>query len=352
MAFFKSKIKKFKFSLKFLTFVIFQAVCSRILEHWNSLTLFFQQEVLEEDLPTAKNILGALCNPIFKMYLCFLEFNLDQVTNLNIELQSEKPKFPVLLTKMTLLLKNTMSYFIKNDILNKTSLFSINVNNPNNYKDINNIYFGGKVDAFLKNETTKEKISTADWKSFEVRCLDFYVELVNQIKKRFDFNNQHLKFASLFVPQKILTSDTFAISEFSFLFPCLNTLDIDRVNFEWQNLKTVIEDVYVCGSGMDIETFWIKISKLTNELGEQMFPNLLQIVKCLFCIPHSSAAAERIFSQLSLVKTKLRNQLLVETVSNILLIKQHILQHGSLNIPKNHNFYKSVIAEHNEHIAF
>jgi len=39
-------------------------------------------------------------------------------------------------------------------------------------------------------------------------------------------------------------------------------------------------------------------------------------------LPHTSACVERIFSQLSLIKTKLRNKLAVETCSSIILSKQ------------------------------
>ncbi|KYN27981.1 hypothetical protein ALC57_02605 [Trachymyrmex cornetzi] len=61
---------------------------------------------------------------------------------------------------------------------------------------------------------------------------------------------------------------------------------------------------------------------MKNELNEEMFPNLKKLIKGLMCLPHSSACVERIFSQLSLIKTKLRNKLDVETCSSIILSKQ------------------------------
>ncbi|KAJ3616629.1 hypothetical protein MTP99_015970 [Tenebrio molitor] len=41
-------------------------VCSRILEHWPSLFLFFQKAALGDDLPAARTIFNALQNDIFK----------------------------------------------------------------------------------------------------------------------------------------------------------------------------------------------------------------------------------------------------------------------------------------------
>lgn len=35
--------------------------------------------------------------------------------------------------------------FIKKSVLDNTELMLINVNNPSNYLDINNIYFGGNI---------------------------------------------------------------------------------------------------------------------------------------------------------------------------------------------------------------
>ncbi|CAH1366273.1 unnamed protein product, partial [Tenebrio molitor] len=76
-------------------------VCSRILEHWPSLFLFFQKAALGDDLPAARTIFNALQNDIFKLYLQFLEFNLKLITDLNQELQSESPKMPLLLNRIT-----------------------------------------------------------------------------------------------------------------------------------------------------------------------------------------------------------------------------------------------------------
>lgn len=133
--------------------------------------LFFQQAALEESLPTT------LSNFIFEMYLFFLAFNLEQITNLNIDLQCEKPKFSILLSKMTTLMRNAMTYFIKINILNKTLPNNINIENPNNYKNIDDICFGGKFDALLKKGITKGKIANADLKSFKIRTLTFMLNL-------------------------------------------------------------------------------------------------------------------------------------------------------------------------------
>lgn len=58
--------------------------------------------------------------------------------------------------------------------------------------------------------------------------------------------------------------------------------------------------------------------KHKNEMNEIMFPNLKRVVQRVLALSHSSAAAERIFSSLSLIKVKTRTRLLIKTVCAIL----------------------------------
>jgi hypothetical protein len=55
---------------------------------------------------------------------------------------------------------------------------------------------------------------------------------------------------------------------------------------------------------------------------ESLFTNLINFFKAISCLPHSSAAAERLFSHLTTMKTKYRNKLDVSTCDALLLTKQ------------------------------
>lgn len=52
-----------------------------------------------------------------------------------------------------------------------------------------------------------------------------------------------------------------------------------------------------------------------------MFPNLKSLVEIVLSLPHSNAEAERIFSILTDVKNKKRNQLSHDTISSICVIR-------------------------------
>ena len=61
---------------------------------------------------------------------------------------------------------------------------------------------------------------------------------------------------------------------------------------------------------------------MKNPDGTPKFFELSNFVLNLYALPHSSAGAERQFSQLTNIKTKLRNRLEVNTVYSLMYIKQ------------------------------
>ncbi|XP_018567959.1 uncharacterized protein LOC108908408 [Anoplophora glabripennis] len=56
-----------------------RAVVNRILDHWSSLTLFFQRAFLEDNLPAAENILLGLRNPIHSQESLKVLVTLDSI---------------------------------------------------------------------------------------------------------------------------------------------------------------------------------------------------------------------------------------------------------------------------------
>ncbi|CAH1114785.1 unnamed protein product [Psylliodes chrysocephalus] len=305
-----------------------RAVVNRILDHWNSLIIFFTRAALEDNLPTAKSILGALKNDIYKMYLLFFSYVLELVTKVNLEFQSEQPKLPIFLERMTTLYRIILKGFTKKHILETVPLSNINVCHPKNYLEIYKMFFGAKVDTILKAET----IDKGDVHNFRLKAMEFYIELAKQIKERFNFEDEILKYASYFTPQRTLSGEILSIAQFVNLFPNV-TIDIEAANTEWLLISDIANNSIDLASDLDnICKFWGKIENIKNSLNENMFPNLMKLVKIILSLPNSSAAAERAFSGLTLAKTKLRNRLLISTCSAILITKDNLrkIENGSL----------------------
>lgn len=182
----------------------------RILEHWQSLTLFFQREVLEERLPAAVSILESLRNPVTKLYMLFLSHVLNIITKCNLELQSENPKVPLLLDRILTMHTLFLKAFIKPEILNKYAAKDISVTNPHNFLEIDSVYCGTMVNVFVVEPNTH--ISNAELQSFKVNCLGFYTEFCKQVKSRFNFNNKYLLFAKQFTPKIAVTGNILSIA--------------------------------------------------------------------------------------------------------------------------------------------
>ena len=73
----------------------------------------------------------------------------------------------------------------------------------------------------------------------------------------------------------------------------------------------------------DIASYWYQIGKLTDVASEVRYPLLCTLAKAVLVIPHSNADVERMFSQMGLNKTKLRNSLGTETLTALLRLQMN-----------------------------
>lgn len=71
----------------------------------------------------------------------------------------------------------------------------------------------------------------------------------------------------------------------------------------------------------DMLQFWEIIKSVMNPDGSEKYKELTKLVEICLSLPHNSANYERIFSTITLNKTKIRNKLSTETLSAILYSK-------------------------------
>lgn len=291
-------------------------VVDRVLLLWDSFILYFTNSVFEEDkLHVTSAILDNLRNPIFKIYLLFLSYILDIINKMNLTFQGEGTQIHVLHTRFTNLYKTVLKNYIKRSIIDKIDLSKISPTNSDYYLKIEDIYMGAKVQLFLDNYS----ICQNELKKVRINVLNFYVELCNQIRTRFDFNDLRLKFLTNFQPKVALSGNVPSIAQAVELFEILVT-DVEVLNTEWRQLQDI--EFLKQFENASFDEFWLEVFKMKNELNDEMFPNLNKLVKGLMCLPHTSASVERIFSQLNLIKTDIRNRLDIKTCNSIILSKQ------------------------------
>lgn len=191
----------------------------------------------------------------------------------------------------------------------------LNFTNPNNHLNLENIYIGAQSDLVIKQYNLKDN----ELKVIKINCLNFYIELCKQIKSRFNFKHTILQNLNILNPVVATSGEIESITEIIMKFPNID-VDIEAVNNEFRMLS-VTESIKE-KNRKSIGEFWYDVFQLKNASNESYFPHLEKIIVALLALPHSSAAAERIFSQLNLFKNKLSNRLSIETCTSLIFTKQ------------------------------
>lgn len=97
---------------------------------------------------------------------------------------------------------------------------------------------------------------------------------------------------------------------------------VEELNSEWRSVADLTEVKKLVADRTYTETFGSHIFSMNNNVNELMFSSLKIFLQCLLSLSHSAEAAERRFSQVSLLKNKLRNRLEIETLDTILHTKE------------------------------
>lgn len=124
-------------------------------------------------------------------------------------------------------------------------------------------------------------------------------------------------------PQKIFNGND-SIIPLLLEFKNFSQNKIEEISSKFREISNLPADVKSKLLILDTGEFWFEIFKLKNTVGDKCYKNVCEFVFNILSLPHSSACAERIFSDLNNVKTKNRNRLLAST-SNSLLPGKEVL---------------------------
>lgn len=227
---------------------------------------------------------------------------------------------------MTSLVKSILELYMKPQYLMRTDLARIQCEqgykNPHLFVSLQDLNLGRNVRiAFSSSDC---KFTESEKTEFRRRCLDFYIELISQIFKRFSFQSDFangLKLLNFLCPQYLKE-----ITSLEHLLECNMfkhvITDFDSLDWELRLLRNNND----LTSLFKLETmkFWEEIVKIEKADGTPAFPTLMKLVHFIFTLPHSTACVERIFSHITLNKTKTRNHLNTDTLRGILLSKSFI----------------------------
>lgn len=212
--------------------------------------------------------------------------------------------------------------------------------------ELEEIYLG--VAASQTFQESKATIPENDLSSFLKNCLQFYIELCNQIKNRFTFEDDIFDIIEIVDPVKAqsfsVKSLTKVINKFSFLKNYINCQELDN---EWRQHGLMdFKDLHMNPS-KPAEEYWKHVLDLKNSAGVLLFPNLKKVIQFILILPFSNASVERIFSDLNNIKTDNRSRLDTSNITALLHTKEGIKElNGLLNFEPtpemlNSNFFKS-----------
>lgn len=294
-----------------------EEVVRRILEQWPALTLYFTTAALEDGMAVASSVLQELHNPVTKMFFAFLAFILPAVNKVNVEFQATSFRVHKLRKSINSSAKAILSYFMKRESLKDKDLREINLNDPSNYLKIEDIYRGAKVESIALESSSN--ISKKELHDFQVKTLNFYVTLSKQMFQRFLSSGMFdkLQLLEALDPENVREGKPKSVIPLAVKFPnIIEEQDYEELNSEWREL-ILFEIPSLRESSMEPEQFWFTVSK-EKCADELRFPKVSKLMMNLMSLPHSSAAAERIFSLVSNIKTKHRSRLKTSTLNSLL----------------------------------
>jgi hypothetical protein len=291
------------------------SVVDRVLTQYDALKLYFQSELFENKVKSCESIHIMLHDPFTKAYLEFLQYFLPLFVDLNKEFQSEHVQLHVLYNRLVVTYKTILECYLKFNYLKNTDVAEIQFRNPANFVELKNIYLGPKAMHFLGTS----QISESDKDQFRKHCLQFLIESAHQLYKRFPFNSAQIKSLNLLSflnPINIKSTISLgSVAEgFRYFVEDINTLDR-----EWRQLRQLEID-----TNKSVVDFWKTVSEIKTGDNQLAFPTLVKLVNSVLCLPHTSAAVERIFSIINYNKSKCRNKLSTDSLSGILHSKRII----------------------------
>lgn len=202
--------------------------------------------------------------------------------------------------------------YLKDEYVEKCPLHELRPSDPHNFKDLKSMYFGAAVEMTL---SQPHSIPPQAVEQFKLRCLDFYIEGALQISKRFPLGDKVFQQLDVLDPKVVKAKSVPSLGPLMNGFPLLvNNETLQKIDSEWRMLRNAVSTFLTDNPDITPIKFWVKVSVMTAGDGTQLFPNLAEFMMSLLSLPHSSAAAERVFSAINRMKTKTRNRLSTNTI--------------------------------------
>ncbi|XP_062141313.1 uncharacterized protein LOC133849326 isoform X2 [Drosophila sulfurigaster albostrigata] len=293
---------------------------TRILDQWHELKTHFGIAAMSEKCKTAKILYESFCDKKNYLYLVFLKPILQDMQKINLCFQSNSANATMLLSDLILAIRSLRQKIIPPDI-------DVDIINDDDFEKHVKSDLGLGYD--FEKEVKSMNIESVEEMEIRECCSGFVVELAKQLKQRLPDNFNILKQIDAFSVENILKIKKKQISPILEYFRTPNIDKIERLYnditlVEWENVDDTVK-------------FWAEVLKYRDSGGNCRFQELASVALQMQSLPWSNADVERVFSQVNLIKTKIRNSMSVETLNAILSIRYGLRRHNmccfNYNVP-------------------
>ena len=155
------------------------------------------------------------------------------------------------------------------------------------------------------------------------RCVRFLLTLIDELENRLPENAKILIMMNRLSISECLKTNKQPIIELAKLF-FEDAEFLTKIETQWANLNLVmwIENENTIN-------FWVEVFNYSDSTSENPYNELCELAFTVSVLPHSNAEVERLFSNMNIVKSKLRNRLLIKTVNQILNVRYGLLRIGT-----------------------
>lgn len=285
-----------------------------ILDEWDALKLHFEMASSKERCHISKELANAYKDPQTKLYLLFLRKILKEVVRMNKLFQGQNVDITKITDDLLDMYRSLMQVVVDSNYLSKCPKESLpNLSIQSYILPHTVINFGHEFNSFAQScSLSSEQISCV-----KERCKNFMLELLTEVQRRLPDNVDILLMLKNFHPSNVTSQCKRSIVPVACRYKS-TFADMDSLENEWENVSFV-QWPKECLN--DTVSFWAEVNEYTMSSGVKKFPNLSSLALSLLSLPYSNASIERIFSQMNVVHSKLRNRLSVRSVEAILQIR-------------------------------
>lgn len=281
----------------------------RLCDQWLELKTHFSLTKTSEKCYNSEMLHAMYSDDFNYAYMLFLKSVLSEVQRVNKAFESNNRDPSKLLDDLTLLIESLVNRVILPTNQHRIDPFTCNLNEYVAPK----VYLGYETEKLLS-DLPKHASANLEG-NLQERCKEFLLTLITELRHRLPDNVRVLRTMSLFSVGNTLRVVKNSIAP---LLEVLNVSaeDITKIELQWSNITLV-----KWFETKDTVKFWAEVSSYKDASNKNPYHELSSVALTVLSLPHSNAEIERVFSQMNIIKTKLRNKMQTDTTNALLHIR-------------------------------